>query len=33
MPEFSLPPPEKGYYKDVALNRRFNDDLRKAGLK
>jgi adenylate cyclase len=33
MPEFSLPPPEKGYYKDIALNRRFNDDLRKAGLK
>jgi adenylate cyclase len=33
MPHFALPPPERGAYEDVALNRRFDDDLRKAGLK
>jgi tetratricopeptide (TPR) repeat protein len=32
-PHYILLPPEKGLYKDVTLNRRFNDDLRKAGLK
>jgi tetratricopeptide (TPR) repeat protein len=32
-PHFAIPPPEKGFAKDVALNKRFQDDLRKAGLK
>jgi tetratricopeptide (TPR) repeat protein len=32
-PQFHLLPPEAGLWKDVALNRRFNDDLRKAGLR
>jgi tetratricopeptide (TPR) repeat protein len=32
-PHYIVGPPEKGFYQDVALNRRFNDDLRKAGLK
>jgi predicted Zn-dependent protease len=32
-PGFTLPPPDKGYSKDIAQNRRFLDDLRKAGVK
>jgi len=32
-PQFTLVPPEKGAAKDVPLNRRFNDDMRRAGLK
>ena len=32
-PRFALTPPEMGALKDVAMNRRNNDDMRKAGLK
>jgi adenylate cyclase len=32
-PQFALSAPENGPYKDAALNRRFDHDLRKAGLK
>jgi tetratricopeptide (TPR) repeat protein len=32
-PQLVLPPPEKALLKDVALNKRFDRDLRKAGLK
>jgi predicted Zn-dependent protease len=32
-PQFVLFPPEKGPFKEMAWNRRFVDDLRKAGLK
>jgi adenylate cyclase len=32
-PQLVLPPPEKAWLKDVALNKRFDRDLRKAGLK
>ena len=32
-PHFLLVPPERGITKDVAHNRLFNDDMRKAGLK
>jgi adenylate cyclase len=32
-PKYVLPLPEKGPFENVALNRRFDDDLRKAGLK
>jgi hypothetical protein len=32
-PHFVMLPPDKGVLRDVAMNRRFNADLRKAGLK
>jgi adenylate cyclase len=32
-PQLALLPPDKGAWKDIALNRRFNNDLRRAGLK
>jgi adenylate cyclase len=32
-PQFVLPPPETSWYKDVALNKRLEGELRKAGLK
>ena len=31
-PKFVLPPPETSWFKDVALNKRWEDELRKAGL-
>jgi TolB-like protein/Tfp pilus assembly protein PilF len=32
-PQFVLPPPDTSWFKDVALNRRWEGELRKAGLK
>ena len=32
-PQFALPSPEKGYFKDLAFNERVDKDMRKAGLK
>jgi hypothetical protein len=32
-PHFVLPPPETSWFKDVALNKRWEGELRKAGLK
>jgi hypothetical protein len=32
-PQFALPSPEEGYFKDVAFNERVDKELRKAGLK
>ena len=32
-PDFALPPPEKGWHKDLAWNERWDRDFRKAGLK
>ena len=32
-PQFVLPPPETSWFKDVALNKRWEGELRRAGLK
>jgi adenylate cyclase len=32
-PQFALPPPEKETNQDIAVNKHFQNDMRKAGLK
>jgi len=32
-PQFALPPPEKETNEDIAVNKHFQNDMRKAGLK